>query len=110
MADQIWMFHAETGNHALLPDTLFWRGKGWEPASEAPPEPDRLHDPAEPAEVDTQVRPDSTPIDAPRSDTEPVGGSQDPQTQPTPAGTEPVPAPTTSSKAAKQAATTTEEA
>lgn len=92
MADPIWMEHETTGGYALLPDTLFWRGKGWKPADSPPPEPDLLHDPAEPADVDPQVNPDSTPADDP---------------QPAPAAAADVPAPKTS-KAAK--AESTEEA
>lgn len=89
MADPIWMEHEETGGRALLPDILFWRGKGWKPADGPPPEPDLLHDPAEPADVDPQVNPDSTPADEPQA-------AGDPAPQPTPPGEEPVPAPKTS--------------
>jgi hypothetical protein len=49
----IWMYHAESGNHAELPDLPFWRAQGWEPADGPPPEPDLTRDPlpdAEPAE------------------------------------------------------------
>jgi hypothetical protein len=89
VADPIWMEHEETGGRALLPDILAWRGKGWKPADGPPPEPDLLHDPAEPADVDPQVNPDSTPADDPQPAGEPVP-------QPTPLGEEPVPAPKTS--------------
>ncbi len=48
MSGHIWMRHAETGNVAELPDLPYWRGAGWEPTDERPPELDLLRDPAPP--------------------------------------------------------------
>lgn len=41
----VWMVHAETGGHAQLPDTPYWRANGWEPCGGPPPEPDLTKDP-----------------------------------------------------------------
>lgn len=50
------MKHAETGGIADLPDLPYWRGNGWEPTDERPPEPDLLHDP----EPDPEPEPEAT--------------------------------------------------
>ena len=41
----MWMKHTETQGIADLPDIPYWRGHGWEPTDERPPEPDTLRDP-----------------------------------------------------------------
>lgn len=56
-----WMRHAETGNYADLPDLPYWRGAGWEPTDERPPEPDTLRDPLPHADPE----PTEAPAEAP---------------------------------------------
>lgn len=53
-----WMKHAETGGLADLPDIPFWRGAGWEPTDERPPEPDPYTDPPS-ADAETTEAPDA---------------------------------------------------
>jgi hypothetical protein len=63
MSEPIWMFHAETGNYAQMPDLPYWRAHGWEPAEAPPPEPDLLHDPGvEPEQF--ELPPDEDPEDS----------------------------------------------
>jgi hypothetical protein len=54
VSDHPWMEHAETGHRAQLPDMPYWRAQGWAPCDGPPPEPDRLHDPAEPVLQDPE--------------------------------------------------------
>lgn len=55
-----WMKHAVTGNVADVPDLPYWRGAGWDPTDERPPELDTLRDPllgAEPESPETTEAP-----------------------------------------------------
>lgn len=54
-----WMRHAETGNLADLPDLPYWRGNGWEPTDERPPELDTLRDPLPHADPEPTEAPDA---------------------------------------------------
>lgn len=56
-----WMKHAETGNFADLPDLPYWRGVGWEPTDDRPPEPDTLRDPLPHADPEPTEAPAETP-------------------------------------------------